>query len=1237
MKTFTHALQLLVLLMVLQQAATAQDYEFVENKGQWDSKVKFKGSLANGAFFLQGNGYKILLNNPDDWQKVNTFFGGHSHAQTGNNPTPDGTTGHGGGVLVGTGSGNPSNAAARTASSSVSPTPASVLLHSHAYEVSFVGASANPQIIPDKQVEGGYNFFIGKDSSKWASDCKVYQAVLYKNVYPNIDVRYYTDNGNLKYDIIVNPGGNADDIALQFTGVDKLDIQKGNLRIRTSVGDVNEQKPYSYEIATTGRNEVAASYTVKGNIVRFSLGEHSASSMLVIDPTLIFSTFSGSSSDNWGFTATYDGAGNLYAGGIVFGNGYPVSTGAMQTSFGGGNTSDNTAPCDIAITKFNSTGRNRLYATLIGGNGNEQPHSMIVDNAGNLIIAGRTNSTNFPTTTTTYGPGGGDFDIFICKLNNTGTTLMAGRLFGGSGSDGVNILPKYSGGRSQSLRRNYGDDARSEVIVDAANNIYFTSQTSSSDFRTTTGAFQTSLGGKQDGVIIKTSTDLNNVLFSSYLGGTDDDAGFVLALHPTNGNIYVAGATASQNFPGTGNGAVISSTYGGGAADGFVSIINNTGTTLIKSSYFNTDVQSNDIIFGIQFDKFNYPYIMGTTTGSWKVVNAAFSEAGGKQFISKLKEDLSDYVYSTVFGPNRALPAISPTAFLVDRCENVYVSGWGGGIDIADGYENSGTLGLTTTSDALFPNSSGRDGADFYFFVLKKDAAAQLYGTMFGQIGGLGDHVDGGTSRFDKQGVIYQSICANCGGGVSFPTTAGAYSRTNGALSGRGCNLAAIKIAFNLAGVGSGLRSSINGTVRRTGCIPLQVTFTDTIAMGKQYIWDYGDGSPRETTTQPTTQHTYTIVGTYTVMLISIDSSACNVADTSYTSIKAGNNPATLGFTYKKLLPCDQLNYEFTNTSTAAQPFNNNSFVWRMGDGTVFTDKGTQTFTHPYASAGTYDVTLSLVDTNYCNYPDSITQQIRIAINVKAGFTTPASGCVPYTAEFSNTSMGGQTFTWDFGDGTTSTDVNPSHLYSTAGTYTIKMIAIDSSTCNIIDSTSFTITVSPNPTASFSYSPVQAKENTPFVFTNTSVGATSYLWDFGDGEKLFTIRRDTTVSYTYAASGDYTVCLKATNDYGCVDDTCIGVKAIINPLVDVPSAFTPNGDGINDQVMVRGYGISKMNFRIFNRWGKVVYQSTSYKGNGWNGYYNGVLQPMDVYAYVLDVEFSDGKRYQKRGDITLLR
>jgi gliding motility-associated-like protein len=973
---------------------------------------------------------------------------------------------------------------------------------------------------------------------------------------------------------------------------------------------------------------------VTGNVVRFKLGSYIKNTTLIIDPSLIFSTFSGSKSDNWGYTATYDGEGNFYAGGIAFHDGFPVSNGAFQTTFQGGDNSENASPYDAVIIKFNANGSQRLYATYLGGAGDDQPHSLIVDNNGDLVIAGRTTSQNFPSTQPTFGPGG-SFDIFITKLNGDGTAPVGSRKFGGKGIDGVNIKPKYvaGGGANNGIRRNYGDDARSEVIVDGANNIYLASSTQSKDFPVTSGAFQSAMGGGlQDGVVIKTSSNLSNVLFSSFLGGNNDDAAFVLALNPSNNNIYVAGGTVSNDFPGVSSGAVLQNTFQKGECDGYVSIIKNDGTSLIKSSYIGTE--GNDLVYGIQFDKFSFPYVMGTTSGNWPVINAPFSQNNGKQFIGKLDQNITKWEYSTKFGKGQAAPDISPTAFLVDRCENVYVSGWGGALEARDGYPNAGTSGLSVTPNAIQPQT---DGSDFYFFVLERNATSQLYGTFFGEREGLGDHVDGGTSRFDRQGVIYQAICANCGKKGTFPTTPGVWSPENASQNGAMCNLAAVKIAFELAGVGTGLRSSIAGVVRDTsGCVPLTVDFSDTVAVAKTYKWNFGDGSPEETTTDPAISHTFTTVGNFRVRLIAIDSLTCNIADTSYTNIRVRDDKATLALTFAKLPPCESLNYQFNNTSVAppSKPFAPNAFIWDFGDGTTSTELNP---THRYAAPGTYLVKLMLLDTIYCNAPDEIDTTVRIAPNVEARFETPSSGCAPYDAVFTNTSLAGQTFTWDFGDGSApSNEVSPTHTYTTPGNYVVKLTAIDPSTCNGQDDTSFTLTISPKPTANFTYGPQPPEENTPLTFTNNSFDATSFKWDFGDGQELTTMRKDTIVRHNYNKTGTYNVCLIAYNNSGCSDTICQPVQTTVVPVVDVPNAFTPNGDGVNDVVSVRGYGIAKVNWRIYNRWGTLVYQSTD-KSLAWNGSYKGTLQPQEVYNYILDVEFTDGEKYQKKGDITLLR
>jgi len=193
---------------------------------------------------------------------------------------------------------------------------------------------------------------------------------------------------------------------------------------------------------------------------------------------------------------------------------------------------------------------------------------------------------------------------------------------------------------------------------------------------------------------------------------------------------------------------------------------------------------------------------------------------------------------------------------------------------------------------------------------------------------------------------------------------------------------------------------------------------------------------------------------------------------------------------------------------------------------------------------------------------------------------------------------------------------------------------VDSATCNKEDSTRFSIVVSQKPKAGFTFTPMPPQENTPVEFFNNSIGATNYKWNFGDGDSLLTTST-LSIKHIFNETKKYNTCLIAINQFGCRDTVCAEILAKVVPILDVPNAFTPNGDGANDKVYVRGYGISKMNWRIYNRWGALVFQTIN-RSEGWDGTYKGSIQPTEVYHYVLDVEFSDGVKYQKKGDITLL-
>ncbi|MFN9711339.1 MAG: hypothetical protein ACK55K_08045, partial [Bacteroidota bacterium] len=180
-------------------------------------------------------------------------------------------------------------------------------------------------------------------------------------------------------------------------------------------------------------------------------------------------------------------------------------------------------------------------------------------------------------------------------------------------------------------------------------------------------------------------------------------------------------------------------------------------------------------------------------------------------------------------------------------------------------YPTSGTSGLRTTPDA---EQKSTDGSDFYFFVLKKNASDILYGSFFGQQGGNGglEHVDGGTSRFDSRGVIYQAACANCkfaSGNQpfqsSYPITAGVYGNVNPANDGAGCNLGMMKIRFDFTGVDVDL--NVPNARQLNFCLPATIQFEDPLRVAKKYIWIWGDGSKNDTVTQNKLTHTYNRTG----------------------------------------------------------------------------------------------------------------------------------------------------------------------------------------------------------------------------------------------------------------------------------------------------------------------------------------------------------------------------------------
>jgi gliding motility-associated-like protein len=1096
-----------------------------------------------------------------------------------------------------------------------------------------VGMNEQPSIEATKPQQNYYNYFLGADSSRWKTGIHPNLAVDYKNIYNGVDLHVSSEDEKLKYDFILQPGADPSQIVLRYEGTQGLKIKNKRLLVNTSVGPIEEMEPFAYQYINGLRKQVPCRYKLKDSTITYTFPEgYDDKEILIIDPTVIFSRFTGSGFDNWGFTATYDQNGDFYAGGItsdyIGGSGYTL-VGAFQTTFGGGNATG-TIPCDMGITKFNANGTAVVYSTYLGGSGNEQPHSLIVDNSGDLIIAGRSNSTNYPVTGGSTNSGG--YDIVVTKFNSSGSALIGSRYVGGSGDDGVNF--DWDENAIGNLKFNYGDDARSEVLIDNANNIYVTGSTKSTNFPTVNASQTTLTGGAgQDAVVFKLNSTVSTLAWSTYLGGSADDAGYALALDATQDRVYVAGGTSSNNFPSPTPGT-FASTYQGGVADGFITRFLNGGSYTLERTTF-IGKNSYDQCYGVQVDKENHVYAMGQTLGgTFPVVkdpsaSTIYSNTGGCQFIIKLDYDLTTNIFSTVFGSGNHVN-ISPVAFLVDTCENIYISGWGGTLGIAT--NNSSSTGLPVTSPLTFPLQATTDGTDFYFIVLSKYASNLLFGAFYGRSTPadirLGEHVDGGTSRFDKNGVIYQAICANCGGnqpGAPFPTTVGPGSGSTN------CNLAALKVQFNFSAVAAGAGAAPDTTI----CLGDAVQFVNNSSNGTSFQWDFGDGVGTSNLQTPA-PYTYTAAGTYTVTLIAINPLVCKDKDTTTLTVVVSDALLTTKFGLAKNPDCSiyQITVSDSSSTTSGGQL---SYLWLWGDGS--SDVSPTPPAHTYAAAGTYTIKLILTDPLACNSPDTVEKIIGFDSKfVKAKFEV-STACERTEIPFSNKSENGDTYIWDFGDGDTTghTAVDPVHIYDTAGTYTIRLLAYNLQTCNIVDSVTTTLIVKPSPTARFVHDPVIPETNKPIKFTNQSLNAILYTWNFGDN----TSSDEVNPEHFFKRTGNYTVCLVATNDVGCTDTACKSVDADVQPLVDVPTGFTPNGDGKNDVLYIRGAAIESASLKVYNRWGEKIFEVNNVQANdpkyGWDGSYKGKQQEMDTYAFVLSGTFVDGTTFYKKGNVTLIR
>jgi hypothetical protein len=632
------------------------------------------------------------------------------------------------------------------------------------------GCAAHPQREGREMLEGYYNYLIGNDPTRHATYVRRYKEAWVKGVYAGIDMRYYLEGGRLRYDWVVEPGGDPSQIVFELEGSEKTYIDsEGRLVFTTRFGEVKLAELRVYQ----GDREIGGRFVERPGGWGIVVGSYDPTQLLVIDP-LVYSTYIGGSDFDWGHAIAVDGSGNAYVTGWTASPDYDVTPGAFQTTKGG--------DADVFVTKLNATGTALVYSTYIGGSGNDRGNAIAVDGSGNAYVTGYTESTDYDVTLGAFQTTNeGGQDVFVTKLNATGTALVYSTYIGGS-----------------------GEEVGRGIAVDGSGNAYVTGYTWSTDYDVTPGAFQTTNRGGADVFVTKLNETGTALVYSTYIGGSGNDRGNAIAVDGS-GNAYVTGETYSTNYDVT-PGAF--QTTNGGNWDVFVTKLNETGTALVYSTYIGGS--GDDYGYGIAVDGSGYAYVTGWTISTdYDVTPGAFQTTygggGWDVFVTKLNETGTALVYSTYIGGSSDDVV---TAIAVDGSGYAYVTGW----TISTDYD--------VTPGAF--QTTNRGGADVFVTKLNETGTALVYSTYIG-----GSSIDGGSAiAVDGSGYAYVT-----GWTIStdYDVTPGAFQTTYG---GGGWDVFVTKVCHPIT------LTSAPGTDNQTVCVntPItSITYSTTGATGATF------------------------------------------------------------------------------------------------------------------------------------------------------------------------------------------------------------------------------------------------------------------------------------------------------------------------------------------------------------------------------------------------------------------
>jgi uncharacterized repeat protein (TIGR01451 family) len=556
-----------------------------------------------------------------------------------------------------------------------------------------LGARQGTAISGEGELAAKSNYFTGRNSQDWHTNVPKFRSVRYRGIYPGTDLVFYGNQRQLEYDFVVSAGADPGKIALAFDGAPVRVNENGELVLSMGSSEIRFRKPIAYQQDASGKVPVEAAFALEGNAVGFRLGAYDRSRPLVIDPSLVYSTFLGGGFTDYAGGIAVDASGNAYVVGSTLSPGFPVTTGVFQPHCGTdtycnlGTVQD---PYDAFITKMDPTGATEVYSTFMGGENDDQGMAIAVDTNGNAYVAGYTLSCQFPVTAGSYktsfpncGAGGAAAN-FVAKINSTATALVYSTFIGvnntnqGHGiaidaagnayttgystdngypttsnayqpsapnpSDGKLVFTELNAAGNGLIYSTYlagvttGNFGTGNAIaLDKSNNAYITGHTDAADFPVTTGVYQNTNAGGFDAVVVKfnpTASGKASLIYSTYVGGGEFDRGNGIAVDP-KGNVYVAGMTDSGNFPTSAN-AFETTCPGGcsGFANGFVTALNSTASQLIYSTYLAGTANGSDTSlegnWALALDGQNNAYVTGASVATdYPTINAVQSANGG--------------------------------------------------------------------------------------------------------------------------------------------------------------------------------------------------------------------------------------------------------------------------------------------------------------------------------------------------------------------------------------------------------------------------------------------------------------------------------------------------------------------------------------------------------------------------------------------------------------------------------